>query len=142
MAREICTFYVRTDFLRSTAEYFFDKTRGISVRNWKNEIFWGAWDDWAHVYDPISQAPKIRIPVLVFSTDGALIPEQAKKFYDSVKSEKQLVWGTGYHFNFYDVFPEMMQAVDAVVPFMRKHLAPQTVSRASRNRARSVVAAI
>ena len=74
--------------------------------------------------DPIIQAPKIRIPVLVFSTDGALIPEQAKKFYDRVKSEKQLVWGTGYHFNFYDVFSEMMQAVDAVVPFMRKHLAP------------------
>jgi hypothetical protein len=71
-------------------------------------------DEWAHVYDPISQAPKIRIPVLVFSTDGALIPEQAKKFYDSVKSEKQLVWGRGYHFNFYDVFPEMMQAVDAL----------------------------
>ena len=104
------------------AEYFFDKTRGISVRNWKNEVFWGAWDEWAHVYDPI--------------------PEQAKKFYDRVKSEKQRVWGTGYHFNFYDVFPEMMQAVDAVVPFMRKHLAPQTASRASRNRARSVVAAI
>jgi hypothetical protein len=38
------------------------------------------------VYDPISQAPKIRIPVLVFSTDGALIPEQAKKFYERVKS--------------------------------------------------------
>jgi uncharacterized protein len=31
-----------------------------------------------------------------------------------VKSEKQLVWGTGYHSNFYDVFPEMMQDVDAV----------------------------
>jgi hypothetical protein len=61
-----------------------------------------------------------------------LIPEQAKKFYDRVKSEKQLVWGRGYHFNFYDVFPEMMQAVDAVVPFMRKHLAPQTVTRKAR----------
>jgi fermentation-respiration switch protein FrsA (DUF1100 family) len=93
------------------------------------------------VYDPISQAPKIRIPVLVFSTDGALIPEQAKKFYDRVKSESS-VWGTGYHFNFYDVFPEMMQAVDPVVPFMRKHLAPQTVSRATRNPPRTVVAAI
>jgi hypothetical protein len=129
-------------FMLGAVEYFFDKTRGISVRNWKNEVSWGSWDEWAHVYDPISQAPKIGIPVLVFSTDGALIPEQAKKFYDRVKSEKQLVWGTGYHFNFYDVFPEMMQAVDAVVPFMRKHLAPQTVSRASRNRARTVVAAI
>jgi fermentation-respiration switch protein FrsA (DUF1100 family) len=94
------------------------------------------------VYDPINQALEIRIPGLVFSTDSALIPEQAKKFYGRVKSEKQLVWGTGYHFNFYDVFPEMMQAVDAVAPFMRKHLAPQTVSRATRNPARTVVAAI
>ena len=94
------------------------------------------------MYDPISQAPKIRISVLVFSTDGALTREQAKKFYDRVKSEKQLVWGTGYHFNFYDVFPEMIQAVDAVVPFMRKHLAPQAALRASRNRARTVVAAV
>ena len=54
---------------------------------------------------------------LVFSRDDALIPEQAKTFYDRVKSEKQPVWGTGYHFSFYDVFPEMMQAVDAAVPF-------------------------
>jgi hypothetical protein len=80
------------------------------------------------VYDPISQAPKIRISVLVFSTDGALIPEQAKKFYDRVKSEKQLVWGTGYHFNFYDVFPEMMQ------PWMRWFLSSGNIWRRKRPR--------
>lgn len=70
----------------------------------------------------ISQAAKIQIPVLVFSTDDALIPDQARKFYDLVQSEKELVWSEGYHFNFYDVAPELYKAIDAVVPFMQKHL--------------------
>ena len=70
----------------------------------------------------IAQADKINIPTLVFSTDDALIPDQAKKFYSLLQGEKELVWGTGYHFNYYDVYPEMQQAVDAVVPFMKKHL--------------------
>jgi hypothetical protein len=48
------------------------------------------------------------------------IAEYTKKFYLKVKSEKQPVWGRGCHF-FYYVSPKMMHAVDAVVPFMRKH---------------------
>ncbi|MBD2100984.1 alpha/beta hydrolase [Leptolyngbya sp. FACHB-261] len=109
-------------FNLTPGEYYFDLHRGGAIANWKNEIFWGAWDEWVEVFDPISQAPKIKIPVLVFSTDDALIPAQARKFYDLVQSEKELVWSEGYHFNFYDVAPEMYKAVDAVVPFMQKHL--------------------
>src|SRR5260370_19739537 len=103
-------------FMLGAAEYFFDKTRGISVRNWKNEVFWGAWDDWAHVYDPISQAPKIRIPVLVFSTDGALIPEQAKKFYDRVKSEKHPASARPHPLTLHAPFPQLTHPLPAVLP--------------------------
>ncbi len=103
-------------------EYYFDKNRGGAIKNWKNEVSWSAWIDWVEKFDPISQAGKIEIPTLVFSTDDALIPDQAKKFYSLLQTEKELVWGTGYHFNFYDVYPEMQQAVDAVVPFMIKYL--------------------
>lgn len=103
-------------------EYYFDEHRGGASANWKNEIFWGAWTEWVEVFDPISQAAKITIPVLVFSTDDALIPAQARKFYELVQSEKELVWSEGYHFNFYDVAPEMYRAINAVVPFMQKHL--------------------
>jgi fermentation-respiration switch protein FrsA (DUF1100 family) len=110
-------------FMLGDAEYFFDKRRALSLPTWKNEIFWGAWSDWAHVYDPISQAPKIKVPALVFSSDDALLPAQAKKFFEAVTSEKELVWGKGYHFNFYDKLPHMTQVIEAVVPFMDKHLA-------------------
>ncbi|MFD2571941.1 alpha/beta hydrolase [Spirosoma soli] len=110
-------------FNLTPGEYYFDKHRGGSVNQWRNQIFWGAWEEWAQVFDPISQAPKIRIPTLVFSTDDALIPDQAKKFYNLLNTEKELVWSEGYHFNFYDVAPEIYKAIDAVVPFMQKHLA-------------------
>lgn len=109
-------------FNLTPGEYYFDPHRGGKITNWKNEIFWGAWTDWVEIFDPISQAAKIAIPTLVFSTDDALIPTQARKFYDLVQSEKELVWSEGYHFNFYDVAPEMYKAVDVVVPFMQKHL--------------------
>ncbi len=103
-------------------EYYFDENRGGAIKNWKNEVSWSAWIDWVEKFDPIRQAEHITIPTLVFSTDDALIPEQAKKFYSLLQSEKEIVWGKGYHFNFYDIYPEMQQAVDAVVPFMKRHL--------------------
>ncbi|WP_299532528.1 alpha/beta hydrolase [Ulvibacterium sp.] len=109
-------------FNLTPGEYYFDKNRGGAIENWKNEVSWIAWIDWVEKFDPIGQAENINIPTLVFSTDDALIPDQAKKFYSLLRSEKELVWGTGYHFNYYDVYPEMRQAVDAVVPFMEKHL--------------------
>lgn len=109
-------------FNLTPGEYYFDPHRGGAIANWKNEIFWGAWREWVEVFDPISQAAKITIPVLVFSSDDALIPAQARKFYDLVPGEKELVWSEGYHFNFYDVAPEIYKALDAVVPFMQKHL--------------------
>jgi fermentation-respiration switch protein FrsA (DUF1100 family) len=109
-------------FNLTPGEYYFDLHRGGAIANWKNEIFWGAWSEWVKVFNPISQAAKITVPVLVFSTDDALIPAQARKFYDLVQSEKELVWSEGYHFNFYDVAPEIYRALDAVVPFMQKHL--------------------
>ncbi len=109
-------------FNLTPGEYYFDPHRGGAIANWKNEIFWGAWDQWVEKFDPIGQAAKIAIPTLVFSTDDALIPAQARKFYNLVPSEKELVWSEGYHFNFYDVAPEIYKAIDAVVPFMQRHL--------------------
>ncbi len=109
-------------FNLTPGEYYFDRHRGGGITNWKNDIFWGAWNEWVEVFDPISQASKIKIPVLVFSTDDALIPTQARKFYEVVRSEKVLVWSEGYHFNFYDIAPEMYKAIDAILPFLQKHL--------------------
>ncbi|MBV6646130.1 MAG: dienelactone hydrolase family protein [Cyclobacteriaceae bacterium] len=104
-------------------EYYFDQHRGGNIENWKNEVSWSAWIDWVEKFDPISQASHIKVPTLVLSTDDALIPAQAKKFYDLLEvEEKELVWSTGYHFNYYDVQPEIAKAIDAVVPFMQKHL--------------------
>lgn len=110
-------------FNLTPGEYYFDEHRGGGIENWKNEVSWISWVDWVEKFDPISQAPDIEVPTLVFSTDEALIPDQARKFYDLLQvEEKELVWSSGYHFNFYDVQPEMAKAMDAVVPFMKKHL--------------------
>jgi dienelactone hydrolase len=65
-------------FNRDNAEYFFDKWRAGAEKNWRNEVFWGAWPEWAYTLDPISQAPNITMPFFVFSSDDALLPAQAR----------------------------------------------------------------
>lgn len=102
-------------------DYYMDTNRGGGIKEWKNEFAVMAWNDWMD-FDPISQAAKIKIPLLMVHSDGALLPEQAKKFYNLLQSEKELFWTEGYHFNFYDIAPEVMRSVDRIVPFMKKHL--------------------
>jgi uncharacterized protein len=102
-------------------DYYMDINRGGGIKEWKNEFAVMAWNDWMD-FDPISQASKIKVPFLMIHSDGALLPEQAKKFYDLVQSEKELFWTEGYHFNFYDIAPEVIKSVDRVVSFMKKHL--------------------
>lgn len=102
-------------------EYYMDKTRGGGVSEWKNEFAVMSWETWLD-FDPISKAKNITIPYMMFHSDGCALPDNAKKFYTALEGEKELVWGDGYHFDYYDQPKQVNAAVEKVSEFFIKNL--------------------
>ncbi|MEU7742873.1 hypothetical protein [Nonomuraea sp. NPDC049158] len=76
-------------------------------------------------FDPISQAAAITTPTMVVHSDGCAFPDQAKKLYEGIKGEKELVWADGNHYDYYDSPVQIDNAVANVTRFFRTHLAEQ-----------------
>ncbi|MHA4844769.1 alpha/beta hydrolase [Flavitalea antarctica] len=102
-------------------EYYMDKTRGGGVKEWKNEFAVMSWESWLD-FDPIPKATTISTPFMMFHSDGCALPDNAKKFYNLLKGEKELVWGDGYHFDYYDQPKQVAAAVEKVSAFFKNQL--------------------
>ncbi len=94
----------------SFLEYYMDKTRAGGVKEWKNEFSEMSWETWLD-FDPASKAQNITIPIMMFHSDHCALPGNAKRFYDALKGEKEMVWGNADHTDYYD----QPQLVDAVI---------------------------
>ncbi|EXK26638.1 hypothetical protein FOXG_22903 [Fusarium oxysporum f. sp. lycopersici 4287] len=80
--------------------YYEDPTRG-NIREWRNEFAvasWGAWIDW----DPVAQASLVQAPTLIVHSENAAFPDQARIVYGNIRSQKEIVWAEGAHYDFYD----------------------------------------
>jgi fermentation-respiration switch protein FrsA (DUF1100 family) len=105
---------------KGSYDYYFNKQRG-GVPEWKNAfavMSFGPFLD----FDPIAKAPAIRIPTMVVHSDGSAFPEQAKKFHSLLAGPKELAWGDGDHFDYYDQPAQVDFAVGKVAEFLHKHL--------------------
>lgn len=102
-------------------DYYTNPGRG-NVPEYTNEFDVTSWDTWVSL-DALSRASKITTPTIVVHSDGSAFPDQAKKLYDSVQGEKELVWADGNHFDYYDSPAQMDNAVEHVSRFFRAHLA-------------------
>ncbi len=102
-------------------EYYMDKTRGGGVKEWKNEFAVMSWETWLD-FDPMSRAKNITTPFMIFHSDGSALPDNAKKFYNHLQGEKELVWGDGYHFDYYDQPEQVNVAVEKVSKFFLRNL--------------------
>ncbi|MCX5541482.1 dienelactone hydrolase family protein [Paraburkholderia sp. CNPSo 3076] len=101
-------------------DYYFNKARG-GVPEWKNEfavMSHGPWLD----FDPMSKALAIEVPTIMVHSGGCAFPEQAKKFYSLLGAVKELAWGDGTHFDYYDQPAQIDYAVKNVAAFLHKHL--------------------
>jgi hypothetical protein len=56
------------------------------------------------------------------ATDGCAFPDEAKKLYTQLQSEKELVWADGTHFDYCDARAQIDNAVANVTRFFRTHL--------------------
>ncbi len=102
-------------------EYYMDKNRGGGVAKWKNEFSLMSWEPWLN-FDPITKAENISRPTLIMHSDNSALPDNAKKVYQQLKGEKELVWLEGNHFDFYDQDEKVSEATAKAVEFFKKHL--------------------
>src|SRR4051812_3771539 len=79
-------------------------------------------------FDPASQASALTTPTMVVHSDGCAFPEEAKKLYDGIQGDKELVWADGNHFDYYDSQAQIDNAVENVTRFFRIHLAEERVA--------------
>jgi len=101
-------------------DYYLNPDRG-AIKAWSNDKFAVAsWEDWLTT-DPMPRANKLQQPILMVHSDGAVLPDYTKKFYEDIVSKnKKLYWidtemESPYHqFNFYDQDEEVSTAVAQV----------------------------
>ncbi len=123
-ANDIILAYHNTDQTASHVgpmEYYMDNNRGGGVKEWKNEFAVMSWNTWLD-FDPMSKASEITTPFMMVHSDNSALPDNAKKFYNELKGEKELVWGEGYHFDYYDQPKQVNASVESVSSFFIKHL--------------------
>lgn len=98
-------------------DYYLNTTRG-AVPEWSNDKFAAAsWEDWL-TSNPMPYAKKLNVPVLMVHSDGAVLPNYTKKFFNDILTEdKKLYWmntelESPYHqFNYYDQELEVNESI-------------------------------
>lgn len=98
-------------------DYYLNPERG-AVSQWSADKFAiMSWEDWLTT-DPMPSAPKLKTPTLMIHSDGAVLPQYTKNYFEQIGTEKkQLHWmettlESPYHqFNYYDQEGEVAEAV-------------------------------
>ena len=99
-------------------DYYLNPERG-AIPEWSNDKFAVmSWEDWLKT-DPIPTASNLNAPTLMIHSDGAVLPDYTKKYFDQIATtDKKLHWmetelESPYHqFNYYDQPDEVNEAVN------------------------------
>lgn len=101
-------------------DYYLNPYRG-AIPEWSADKFAVmSWEGWL-TFDPMPTAKRLRIPVLMVHSDEAVLPDNAKRFYETIPHErKQLHWTTGTQMDFYDQPQPVLEAVSTIADFFKK----------------------
>jgi fermentation-respiration switch protein FrsA (DUF1100 family) len=94
-------------------DYYASSERGAAPQ-WSNEFATMSWVDW-FAFDALSAAARVNIPTLMVHSDGAALPDNARRFYAALNGPKHLLWTDGTQTDFYDREPFVSRAVAAAV---------------------------
>ncbi len=98
-------------------DYYLNPERG-AVKEWSNDKFaLASWEDWLTA-NPMPYAKNLHKPVLMIHSDGAVLPDYTKKFFNDIASEdKELYWmeteleSPFHQFSYYDQDEEVNESV-------------------------------
>lgn len=110
-------------------DYYLDPERG-AIPEWSADKFAVmSWEDWLTT-DPMPAASSITVPTLMIHSDGAVLPQYTKNFFESVAAEdKKLHWmeteleSPFHQFNYYDQQEEVNEAVEKASKWFREKMA-------------------
>lgn len=103
-------------------EYYGSADRG-DIPAWTNRFAEMSWAGWL-TFDALAAAPEIDVPVLLIHSDGAWLPENVRRFYDTVPTDdKDLYWSQGFHTDFYDLAPYVDEAAGVAALLFHRALA-------------------
>lgn len=99
-------------------DYYLNKERG-AINEWSNDKFAVAsWEDWLKA-NPMPAAKDIKQPILMIHSDGSVLPDYTKKFFNNITAkDKKLHWmetelESPYHqFSYYDQEAEVAEAIE------------------------------
>src|SRR3954452_72023 len=80
-------------------DYYLNEARG-NVPEYRNESALMGLEEFLE-FNPVSQASAITTPTIVVHSDESAFPDEAKKLYDGIQGEKELVWADGNHYDYY-----------------------------------------
>lgn len=90
-----------------------------AIPKWKHDKFAVAtWEDWL-TFNPRSSAKSLSVPTLMIHSDGAVLPEYTKVYFEEIRTEnKKLIWvdtdilpSPFHQFSFYDQEEELSLVV-------------------------------
>jgi len=106
-------------------DYYLNPERG-AIAQWSSDKFAVmSWEDWLTA-DPMSTAKNLQKPTLMIHSDGAVLPQYTKNYYEQIAAEdKKLHWmetelESPYHqFRYYDQEAEVDEAVSEATEWFR-----------------------
>lgn len=109
-------------------DYYLNPERG-AIPEWSADQFAVAtWEDWLKL-DPFPSAAKLNKPLFMVHSDGCVLPDYTKKYFEEVPSkDKELVWvatelaSPMHQFAFYDQEKEVNLAVEKTSTFFKRVL--------------------
>ena len=108
-------------------DYYLNPERG-AIKEWSNDKFAVmSWEDWLTT-DPMPTAKNLTQPTLMIHSDGAVLPNYTKKYFEQIVStDKKLHWmeteleSPFHQFNYYDQDAEVNESVkEATIWFQSK----------------------
>ena len=98
-------------------DYYLNQERG-AIPEWSSDKFAVmSWETWLTT-NPMPSAEKLMIPTLMIHSDGAVLPQYTKNYFENIASnDKKLHWmktdlETPFHqFNYYDQNTEVSESV-------------------------------
>ncbi len=109
-------------------DYYLNPERG-AIPQWNaNQFAVATWEDWLTL-DPFPSAKNLEKSLLMIHSDGSVLPDYTKKYFNTVPSEdKELIWvetdlpSPMHQFAFYDQEKEVNLAVEKTSQFFHRVL--------------------
>ena len=100
---------------------FYTNPRRGAIAGWPNRFAVMAWCEWL-TFDGVALGSRITVPTLLVHSEGAAIPDGARRFYDRLAGPKGISWMDGIQFDFYDQPATVAAATDLVATHLDTHL--------------------